>query len=833
MDILLGILVLFLVVPAVLVALMFAILPIIRALGYIVGLIARFIRNVIADTLRALGTLITALVFVFLVLGNVLVGRWSAARHFAAAVGAELTAFSACLYRLLIGHPARLLMLDPLVEGIERRVPAAMLGAPGPTMPAHAPSAGPLNTLSQPTPDSDTPAQRHSRPGVFDGYTITGTLPGGGSGSRLYIARPEPRKLAELAGAGFAGVDQVVIKSFSVREGSSLPQIVRENRALIAARRMGLVLEHDLSSDRFYYVMKFVPGPSLGLAVQSLHAAAPAQGLDTPAIRTITNYALDLLTTLDQYHRAGLWHKDIKPDNIIVSSADHRAHLVDFGLLTPLRSTMTLTTHGTEYFRDPEMVRMALRGVKVADVDGAKFDIYGSGAVMFAMIENNFPAHGALSQITRRCPEALRWIVRRAMTDYDKRYTSASDVLADLRMLAQAPDPFAVRPSQLPSFRAALSGDDADAVGPVGPAVVAPPASPAPSQAAADALPVAPTAPATPATPAAPAIVAGSPVPPNAVPRPPVRPAPRPAHEQLLSARARMEQRRQRARDRIARNPGVVGIHGPRRPITINAGVIAAAGIFVLILMIALFGPHNASDNAAANTPPRTPTSTPPSFTHPIALTIDGTRIPAPRTVASRFGTGRIPPATLTPVKTPTRVLLLREPALTLGLPARLADDRIAVLRSTGLTVIDPAQSPVRSDTSIAPPASSPATEPAASLTPADANAIEASFRAALGLAPPNSADALFRMHAWLNAHRLDSAAPIDAVIILSLASTDPLMLDAWVVAATARPDTSSAIRSAMLMPIPEALFIAPPQAPEPPADPAAAADLDPASEQP
>ena len=45
-----------------------------------------------------------------------------------------------------------------------------------------------------------------------------------------------------------------------------------------------------------------------------------------------------------------------------------RAHLVDFGLLSRLRSAMTLTTHGTEYFRDPEMVRMALRGVKVHEV---------------------------------------------------------------------------------------------------------------------------------------------------------------------------------------------------------------------------------------------------------------------------------------------------------------------------------------------------------------------------------------------------------------------------------------------------------------------------------
>ncbi|MCP6440745.1 hypothetical protein NL474_30330, partial [Klebsiella pneumoniae] len=77
------------------------------------------------------------------------------------------------------------------------------------------------------------------------------------------------------------------------------------------------------------------------------------------------------------------------------------------------------TTHGTEYFRDPEMVRLALRGVKVQEVDGAKFDLYAAGAVLYSMIENSFPAHGVLSPINKRCPEALRWIVRRAMADYD------------------------------------------------------------------------------------------------------------------------------------------------------------------------------------------------------------------------------------------------------------------------------------------------------------------------------------------------------------------------------------------------------------------------------
>jgi len=114
---------------------------------------------------------------------------------------------------------------------------------------------------------------------------------------------------------------------------------------------------------------------------------------------------------------------------------------------------MTLTTHGTEYFRDPELVRQALRGVKVNEIDGSKFDVYAAGAVLYSMVENSFPAHSGLSQITKRCPDALRWIVRRAMAEYDRRYPSATAMLADLRVVMTADDPFKVKPADLPSVK--------------------------------------------------------------------------------------------------------------------------------------------------------------------------------------------------------------------------------------------------------------------------------------------------------------------------------------------------------------------------------------------
>jgi serine/threonine protein kinase len=412
-------------IPFAIFAIVYLIVPACKGIGWLFMQLFNFITGEIGDVLRILGSIITTIVLIPLTVINVLIGRWSASAHYGRAIQNECLAMGRSIYRIAIGHPAKLLCLTPLTEGLEKRIPEVVAAAPG----------------------ADRPGKRQ---GQFDGYAIVGSLPGGGSGGRLYIAEPSAEKIAAFAKQGQKSVGRVVIKSFSLADGSTLPQIVRENRALPAAKRMGLILEHDLTEERFYYVTRYVPGESLGITTQRLHASA-GSGLDRQHLRSVCGYATDLLRTLTHYHEGGLWHKDVKPDNIIV--ADGQAHLVDFGLVTPLRSSMTLTTHGTEYFRDPEMVRMALRGVKVHEVDGAKFDIYAAGAVLYSMIENSFPAHGGLSQITKPCPEALRWIVRRAMTDYDKRYESAALMLEDIQTVCTADDPFAVKPFALPSMR--------------------------------------------------------------------------------------------------------------------------------------------------------------------------------------------------------------------------------------------------------------------------------------------------------------------------------------------------------------------------------------------
>ncbi|GJM18806.1 MAG: hypothetical protein DHS20C14_10190 [Phycisphaeraceae bacterium] len=547
----------------------------------ILGNVFRFIGAEVSDAVRLIGVVIAAPVFALLVVLNVVIGRWSASGHYGRAFGGEMHAGGSCIYRLLIANPLRLVGLGGVLEGVEQRVPQAVAEAPGRDKPSKA------------------------RVGMFDGYTIIGSLKGGGSGGKLYIAEPDDMKRAALARRGVNDLDRVVIKVFSQKDGSTLDQILRESRALEAARRLGLVLEHNSDTERFFYVMRYVPGESLGALTHRMHASSAAGGLDARRLDESLGYIADLLASLHVYHQGGLWHKDVKPDNIIVDNPgtpEARAHLVDLGLVTPMRSAMTLTTHGTEYFRDPELVRQALRGVKVHQIDGAKFDVYSAGAVLFSIIENSFPAHGGLSQVTKSCPDALRWVIRRAMAEYDSRYPTAAAMLGDLETIRAAKDPFALKPAELPSMAGGPVPEPAPVEAPfVMPAPV-PASPPEPPRVARAGSPVPPPPPVPAALRAAPKLTIaswwtgrykadGTPAAPGVAPSP--APAVRhvraagerlPANEQVKQARERARIRRERANTRISHRRGVT-----RNPRGTRAGMTGAIVAF-LIMFLAVAG---------------------------------------------------------------------------------------------------------------------------------------------------------------------------------------------------------------------------------------------------
>ena len=108
----------FILIPLGIVALLYLIIPVFKGIFWLVRQAFRFVIGEVGDALRIVGAIITQVVLLPLVVVNVLIGRWSAAGHFGRAFKSEAKTTLACLYRIGIGHPARLLCVTALTDGI-------------------------------------------------------------------------------------------------------------------------------------------------------------------------------------------------------------------------------------------------------------------------------------------------------------------------------------------------------------------------------------------------------------------------------------------------------------------------------------------------------------------------------------------------------------------------------------------------------------------------------------------------------------------------------------------------------------------------------------------
>jgi serine/threonine protein kinase len=127
-----------------------------------------------------------------------------------------------------------------------------------------------------------------------------------------------------------------------------------------------------------YLVMEFVEGISLGERLQNEGPLPEAE-----AVRLIAQVAEGLA----QAHRQGLIHRDVKPDNILVTP-DGQAKLIDLGLVkdddTDTNLTRTGRGLGTPHFMAPEQ----FRGAKNVDQRG---DIYSLGATLYQLVTGRLP----------------------------------------------------------------------------------------------------------------------------------------------------------------------------------------------------------------------------------------------------------------------------------------------------------------------------------------------------------------------------------------------------------------------------------------------------------
>lgn len=135
------------------------------------------------------------------------------------------------------------------------------------------------------------------------------------------------------------------------------------------------LLDVLLDKENIYIIVELCDGGDLNdLVIQ-------AGGLPEDRAR---HYFKQIMSAISYIHRLGVAHRDIKLENILVTSNDC-AKLTDFGLCKQQNTgSLLLTTCGTLIYAAPEII-------KEEPYDGMKADIWSAGIVLFAMVANHFP----------------------------------------------------------------------------------------------------------------------------------------------------------------------------------------------------------------------------------------------------------------------------------------------------------------------------------------------------------------------------------------------------------------------------------------------------------
>jgi serine/threonine protein kinase len=237
---------------------------------------------------------------------------------------------------------------------------------------------GPLETEPPAPPEAeDQEFLEQLRAALGDAYELGEAIGQGGFG-RVYRARD--RRLERAVAIKAIRPDLAGARVF-------LDRFRREGIALAKLRHPGIVPIYDIRESRglICCVMPFIAGENLRAKVQQRGRLAPKE---------VQRILSELCDSVAAAHRAGIVHRDIKPDNVILEGHLGKVLLMDFGIAKS-QSDFEVTASGMLVGTPTYMAPEQASGEIAID---HRADIYSLGVLGYHLLTGNPPFTGRTAQ---------------------------------------------------------------------------------------------------------------------------------------------------------------------------------------------------------------------------------------------------------------------------------------------------------------------------------------------------------------------------------------------------------------------------------------------------